>query len=190
MDKWMIGIIGSVVGFLASQFLVYYTFQVNLETTKQLEMVRLAKDLTKEFYSGDPDYRKVRVAMESCKKLYKGWGGEFDHDQINRFLGFFEDLGFYYKEGILDYKIINHLFGAYIIEAYEYNEFRKYIDELRKNMKQPTAFVEFQALASRLEQIPERKDMIEVARRGCIEAREKEKPAKRSGGHSESPGGQ
>jgi len=59
------------------------------------------------------------------------------------------------------------MFGAYIIEAYEYNEIRKYIEDFQKNTKQKSAFKDFENLSKNLEQIPERKDEVEIARRGC-----------------------
>jgi len=182
-EKWSIGIIGSFVGFLISQGITYYTFntnlkisQKNLELSKQgydnikkVEMIRLINGLSNIFFNNkDEDlYRNIRTSIESCEKLYKSWGGKFSHDEINQYLGFFDDLGFYLKNGILDIDLINHMFGAYIIEAYEYNEIRKYIEDFQKNTKQKSAFKDFENLSKNLEQIPERKDEVEIARRGC-----------------------
>lgn len=169
MNKWLIGIIGSILGFVISQILSYYTFAVSLESTKKIETIHLARELNRNFYTDDPAFREIRMGIEGCQKLYNKWGGKFDHDQINRYLGFFEDLGFYYKKGFLDINVIDHLFGAYIIEAYENNELRKYVDDIRNSYKQKDIHADFQALAKQLEQIPEREAMIEVARRGCAE---------------------
>ena len=98
-------------------------------------MIRLINELSSTFYNNKDEkaYIHLRTSIESCEKLYKSWGGKFSHDEINRYIGFFEDLGFYLENEILDIKLINHMFGAYIIEAYEYNEIRRYIEEFKKN---------------------------------------------------------
>jgi len=111
----------------------------------------------------------MRVAIEKCRKLYKGYykGGIFSYDEINSYLGFFDDLGFFNEKGALDLETIKQLFGASVIEAYEYNELRRYVNELQKNAKQPSAFRNFQILAKKLEEIPEYKELVEDSRRGC-----------------------
>lgn len=167
MKTWIIGTIGAVLGFVISQGITYYTFKVNLETTKKIAQVQFIRDLHKQFYFENPLFRDIRMSTESCQKLYRSWGGKFNYEQINRYLGFFDGLGFYHREGILDLRIIDQMFGAYIIEAYEYNELRKYVELLQTNTKQKEALADFQALARKLEEIPERKEMIEVARRAC-----------------------
>lgn len=167
-NQWAIGIVGSLIGFIVSQALTYYTFRVNLESTRRIQTINLARELTRDFFNGDAVFKDLRMAIESCGRLYKSWGGKFTHDQINRYLGFFEDLGFYNAAGMLDLDIINHLFGSYLIEAFEYNELRKYIENFQKNSRQSKAFVEFQTVAQKLEALPERKELIELARRGCV----------------------
>lgn len=165
-------IAGGIAGFLLSQSLAFYTFTQNLAVTKKIEMIHLARELTKEFYGADKEnevYRKVRMAIERCEPIYNAYNkkGAFDNDEVNRYLGFFEDLGFYYSEGALDLRFINQEFGAYIIEAYEYNELRRYVEEMQVRAKQKDAFVNFQALAKELEKRAEWREQIEIARRGC-----------------------
>lgn len=167
MKTWIIGTIGTVLGFIISQGITYYTFRVNLESAKKIAEVQFIRDLYKQFYFEDSRLKEIRTSIESCQPLYRSWGGKFDHEQINRYLGFFDGLGFYHEEGILNLRIIDQMFGAYVIEAYEYNELRKYVDLLQKNTKQKDVLAQFQALARKLEQIPERKEMIELARRAC-----------------------
>jgi hypothetical protein len=175
--NWLAGggliLLGGFLGFVISQSLAFYTFTKNLETTKKIEMIHLARDLTHDFYphgtDTNPVFRDVRMAIEKCKKLYKGYDkeGSFDYEQINSYLGFFDDLGFYYKKRALDLETVKQLFGAYVIEAHENNELQRYINDLRKNYKQPRAFVNFQALAQKLKEIPEYKELIKTSRLGC-----------------------
>jgi len=156
MNRWVIGVVGSVIGFLLSQWVALYQFSKNLKTTKEIEMIHLARDVTRDFYSekdGDPTYRQIRNGIDSCLKIYKSNGGDFTYDQVNRYLGFFDDLGFFYQRGALDEDTIKQLFGAVIIEAYEYPELTSYIAALQKN--ESKAFVNFQALGKALAKTPE-----------------------------------
>jgi hypothetical protein len=160
---WLVGAAGSLLGFLISQSIGMYQFSKNLRATREIETVHLARELTKEFYSekdGEPLYRDVRTTVESCDIVYRSGGGHFDNDQINRYLGFFDDLGFYYRRGALDIETIDQIFGAYIVEAYEYEELRKYVADLRKNADQQVAFADFQALGRILSA---RTDRIQLA---------------------------
>ena len=166
-------LLGSLFGFIIAQFIIVYTFSEQQKTVKEIEMINLARNLSSEFYQADDRntvFMNLRVAIEKCEKLYKGYDkqGRFNNDQINRYLGFFDDLGLFYKRGALDLDIIKQLFGTYIIEAYEYNEVRKYIEELRKNSKQPGAFENFQYLGEQLEKHPEFKELIAESRLGCF----------------------
>jgi hypothetical protein len=78
-NRWLIGALGSSIGFLLSQWLGFQQFSKNLVSTKEIEMIHLARDLIREFYSekdGDPIYRQIRDAIDSCSKIYKSNGGE------------------------------------------------------------------------------------------------------------------
>ncbi len=170
LNHWVVAVFGSVLGFALSQLLTIYTFYESGKTTAKIEKIHLARELVKDFYAEDAKtFRTMRTAIESCQPLYSGFGkgGKFTNDEINTYLGFFDDIGFYYREGALDLPIINQQFGAYIIEANEYEEVRKYIRELQANAKQKAAFIHFQTLAEALEKIPDRKDLAEQSRSGC-----------------------
>lgn len=162
------------IGFIIAQGVLLFTFYETQKTTRQIETIRLARDLYNEFYLKENLYRKVRNSIESCSKLYKSWGGEFTHDTINRYLGFFEDLGFYEKRNILGKDIIGHFFGAYIIEAYENKELRKYIALVRKNFTQSAAFENFETLAKKLEKEP---DFVLLAKTAKTMCRSPEEPS-------------
>src|SRR4029450_2241782 len=85
-EKWAIGIIGAFLGFLVSQGIAYYTFNVNLkmaqknlelsqqvyDNVKKLEMIRLINELANIFYNNKDEivYRNIRTSIESCEKLY------------------------------------------------------------------------------------------------------------------------
>lgn len=150
----------------------FYTFSKNLEVTKNIEMIQLGHELSQTFYKeeGEKTFYKIRTAIEQCKKLYVGYDKEkglFSNDDLNIYIGFFDDVGFYYHKGVIDLDTVNQFFGAYIIEAYEYNEVRRYVSDLQEKAKQKYAFVEFQSLAQELEKISTQKDLTEQSRRAC-----------------------
>jgi hypothetical protein len=147
-----------------------YLFYSELAASNKHQEIVLSRELLKEFYhEGDTAslYRNIRMAIERCEPLYRSWGGQFDNDQINRYLGFFEDLGFYYRQGVLRLEIIDYAFGSYLIEAYENPEMQRYIKGLRDKAEQRDAFVEFERLAMRVEESPRRHNEIEAARGLC-----------------------
>jgi hypothetical protein len=170
--RWLIGLIISILTLMIPSAIAWYTFKTSIDTTKKIEMAQLAHELAKDFYGQDahPVYKDVRMAVESCQKLYEPWGGKFNHDEINLYLGFFDDIGFYNEKGVLDIDVINQLFGSYIIEAYEYKEINKYIDELQKNTKQKNAFKNFRSLAKKLTSAPERRGEVMIAISGCLKS--------------------
>jgi hypothetical protein len=158
------GAFGAILGFLISQFINLGTFTVNLKTSRGIQMINLSLELDKEFTSTD-SFRRIRMSIDGCDKLYKSWGGTFDSDQINQYLNFFDNMGFYWQLGDLDEKIIDQMFGPYIVEAYEYGEIKRYMDEAQKNTGQKQAFDKFEKLAQRIEENDDRKQMIVDARK-------------------------
>lgn len=151
---------GLVVGAIASHIWDFYAFHV----TQKVEMVRFANDLYRDFYN-DPVFKQMQMSIERCEKMYKGWGGKYDNGQINRYLGFFDNLGFYWEDGILDRQLIDRMFGPYIIEAYEEDELRRYVDGAQRKAGQSRAFIDYESIAKTLEESPDRKEMIKIAQR-------------------------
>jgi hypothetical protein len=147
-----------------------YAFYSELAASNKHQEIALSRELLKEFYQeGDTAslYRNIRMAIERCEPLYTSWGGQFNNDQINRYVGFFEDLGFYYRQGVLSLEIVDYAFGSYLIEAHENPEVQRYIKGLREKAGQHDAFVEFERLVMRVEESPRRRNEIEAARRLC-----------------------
>lgn len=163
---WRLLVSGLLGGLLvAGANLIVLSRQLS-SAKKHLE-INLSRDLVREFFRGNPEYKEFRTAIDNCEPLYKRWGGKFDHDQVNLYLDFFEDLGFYLRTGVLRLETIAHSFGSFTIEAFEYNEVQRYIAEMRKGMKQEEIFKDFEYLARRLESDPKRHEEVELARRSC-----------------------
>jgi hypothetical protein len=175
MSKWSItrwnippiifsGLVSGLIAAIVAYTLTYRQMQAAIK----YQQISLSRDLSKEFYQGQT-YQELRNAIEACKPLYNRNvpPGVFSHDQINVYLDFFDDLGFYLKQGFLTLELVNHLFGAYLIEAYEYPELRKYVAGIRSSMEHPQAFNDFQELAEQLERAPNRQRQVQVVRDMC-----------------------
>lgn len=162
----MLSVIGSIVAFAVSTLLMWYSFDETLKTTKAIEQVTLSRELSKE-YAESATFAEIHATIAACKPLYDGNGGKFTWQQINRFLGFFEDVGFYYRRGALDYASVDHLFGGIILETYVYAEIQDYIANVRENSAEPSAFTEFMAIGERLAVDPLRSAQRERWERDC-----------------------
>jgi len=134
--------------FLCGQAGVIWTFRQSQEAVRRSEEIRLARELYAEFYRDDSVYQRIANTIEACKPLYISNGGVFDYNQINKYLGFFSDLGMMAQRDILTAQSIGYFFGPFIVEAYTYYELRKYIADMRINAAQPEAFIELDYIAN------------------------------------------
>lgn len=170
LNLWAIGALGSVAGFIISQGLSYFQFSRTLTATQRIETIHLARELTTDFYSGQNSstvFQPIRAAIESCRPIYLSNHGSFGSDSINLYLGFFDDLGFYARRQMIDDEVIDQLFGAYVVEAYENTELRKYVADVQKNSAEASAFADFISLAERLELRPGRAELAATWRAAC-----------------------
>jgi hypothetical protein len=157
----------AVISFVVAQIIVVTLHYRATRLTHQTEEVKLARDLYKEFYIQEKPYLQVANAIEACRKLYKGDGGDFSHLQINEYLGFFDDLGVFMDRGALSEALIGHYFGAFVVEAYEYPEVKTYIARIRKNFQQPHAFENFERVAKAVEADSRFSQLVELAKTMC-----------------------
>jgi hypothetical protein len=165
-EAW-VGAAFLIVSFLVAQILVVV---MHVQTTRMwadISEVQLARDLYREFYDRDKNYMKVANAIEGCQQLYKGDGGKFNHLEINEYLGFFSDLGIFRDKDLLSDELIGHFFGAFIVEAYEYPEIKRYIARIRKNFEQPEAFEDFEKIAKTIEADPRFARLAEFSKTMC-----------------------
>ena len=155
------------VGFVGSQALLIYFNYETQAVARKVESFRLARELSTEFYFREPLYKDVRNAIEACSPLYRSWGGTFSHDDMNKYLGFFEDLGYFQKYGFLDNDLINHFYGAYLVEAYAHPHVQRYIEKLRTSAKQPAAFDQFERLAKELNKDALYTELVNASAKAC-----------------------
>lgn len=161
VNDGVIGIVGAVIGFAISQGVTFYGWSETLATTKDIQMVNLARQLSDDFEE-NRDFEDFRMAIERCDPLFNGWRwpagkgpstwpGRFNNDQLNRYLNFFDDVGFYNERNDLNLEIVRQMFGPFVVEAYEEPEIRCYVRGLQTQAHQSAAFANFVALARKLE---------------------------------------
>jgi len=115
-----------------------------------------------ETLSTNKDFISVRNAIEACQPLYVSWGGKFDHEVMNQYLNFFENIGHLNQEKLLDLEKIDFYFGAYLVETAAHPHVRRYIQDFQEH-GQKDAFSEFQAVAEKI--TAANKERLELATR-------------------------
>lgn len=169
-------VLGSVVGFLIAQSLSLYQFSVNQKQTNRIEQIHLLRDLASQYRGkeADPVFENIQTAIVSCATLYSPNlahscatppTGKFSYYEINRYLGFFEDVGFYESQSAITMAMVDQDFGKVIIEAYEYPELRAYVNCLQ--LREPGDFNNFQKVAKELEDLPKNQEFTNSVRNSC-----------------------
>jgi len=152
-------LIAAIVGGLIASFAGIGSSLYVLHKQNSVEQLMFANSLTQSFYNNKV-FSDIRTSLDQCEELYFGYGGKYSHDQINLYLGFFEDLGFFVnRKEFVDLDVVIHLFGAHLVEAYSYPETRRYVMEIQKH--QPFAFTELDDLFSAI--VTNSKDLKDLA---------------------------
>lgn len=103
----------------------------------------------KEFF-GDEIIQEIIVVIEEQRNLLKGNKGKFTKYQLDNYIGYFELMSRYVKEGVVDFEFIDDTFGHYISSAWRNKEVKEYVDRLRAETKDPRYYESFQKLATRV----------------------------------------
>lgn len=123
----------------------------------------ISRELVDKFESSD-NFLRIEESIIKRERLYKGAaldrGGKYTWQELNEYLGFFEEIATYKAMGGLDLHTIDVLFGAHVLEAYLDADIRDYVLELRTSGSQPRALIGFQHLAEEVILIPERATQI------------------------------
>lgn len=94
--------------------------------------------------------KEIIPAIEENKNLLEKTGGKFTEYQIDDYLGYYELMSWYAKKGIIDFELIDEMFGHYISLAWQHREIKEYIEELRKDTKDLRYYKPFEDLAIRI----------------------------------------
>ncbi len=103
----------------------------------------------REFFDKETN-QKIITLIEEKRNLLKQNDGDFSDYQLDDYLGYFELMSWYEKKGIIDFELIDEMFGHYISLAWQNEEIKKYIDELRDSTKDPRYYKPFEDLAVKI----------------------------------------
>lgn len=130
---------------------------VSLATVAYVQLKALRQQATADFllkfnrdFFGSNINQQIIIAIEEKKKLLKANRGKFTEYELDDYLGYYELMAQYEKKGLLDFELIDEMFGHYIVLAWKNREVKKYIKELRKETNDPRYYEPFQHLAMRL----------------------------------------
>ena len=90
----------------------------------------------REFF-GNETNQKIIVAIEEGKNILKQNKGGFSEYELDDYLGYYEMMSRFEGKGLLDFKLIDDMFGHYISLAYRNQEIKKYITVLRSETNDP-----------------------------------------------------
>lgn len=103
----------------------------------------------REFFANTTN-QNIIIAIEENKKILKINTGEFTEYEIDDYLGYYELIAWYEKKGLIDYELIDEMFGHYISLAWQNKEIQNYINELRKSTNDLRYYKPFENLAIRI----------------------------------------
>jgi hypothetical protein len=101
----------------------------------------------RDFFYDNKTIQKIIKTIDAKKPLFKENGGQFDEYQIDDYLGYFELMQLYLDKKLIAFNLVDQMFGYYIARAWENNEIKTYVTNLRKDMKDPRYYEPFEKLA-------------------------------------------
>ena len=95
-----VGASGAIVAQIVSQFLV---------TRRESRRFKIeAFERFRREFAEDPELRRIGTKKEPLAD-----------DEVDEYIGFFEEIGLYYKRGLVDIELVDEILGDAIIQAYQ-----------------------------------------------------------------------
>jgi hypothetical protein len=92
--------------------------------------------------------QSIIIAIEEKNNLISN--GKFTEYDIDDYLGYYELMAWYEKKGLIDFDLIDEMFGHYISLAWQNKEIKEYINKLRSDTSDPRYYEPFEKLAIRI----------------------------------------
>lgn len=134
-------------------------------TSQQLEVMRSEIEDTKLSRSADLILRygqlldkqpnpRLRIAIESGKPILKAHGGKFSEDELESYLGIFDNLSDLYEKGMINKDLFYNEYSYDAVKLYDNPEVQSYLKELRKNEDEDDFFIGVDKLAQQMKVYP------------------------------------
>jgi hypothetical protein len=132
------GLVGAIVGAVAAISAQFVSHR--LETKRELLRFQIQSfERFRREFSEDENLRQISIKKEPLTD-----------DEIDDYLGFFEEIGLYFHRNLVDVELVDEILGDSIIDAWEDEHIRKAIGAVRGAADDPTYFFYFERLAKHL----------------------------------------
>jgi len=132
---------------------------------QQLEIMRSEIEDTKLTRSADLILRygelldkqpnpKLRIAIESGKPILKTHGGKFSPDDLESYLGIFDNLNDLYEKGMIDKALFYNEYSYDAVKLYDNAEVQSYLKELRKKEDEADFYLGVDKLVRQMKDYP------------------------------------
>jgi hypothetical protein len=91
-------------------------------------------------FTEDPNLRRLSEKNEQ----------DLTDEEIDDYVGFFEEIGLYFHRGLVDVELVDEILGDYVMDAWEEPKIREAIGAVRGGEDDPSYFKHFEALARHL----------------------------------------
>jgi hypothetical protein len=138
MGEFLPVLLGALVGAfaaLASQFLAHFLAEKREHKRFQVQSFERFR---REF-SEDENLRRISQKKEPLTD-----------DEIDDYLGFFEEVGLYFARGLVDAELVDEILGDDIMDARRNLQIREQIGKIRSGEDDQTYFIYFERLARHL----------------------------------------
>lgn len=122
---------------------------IQLKALRQQATADFLLRFNREFFDKSTN-QGIIIAIEEKKSILRENRGMFTVYQLDGFLGYYELMSHYVARGLMDFEFIDEMFGHYISLAWQNEEIKRYIDELRSETKDPRYYKPFEDLALKI----------------------------------------
>ncbi len=147
--SWNAQAIANVIAVIAL-VLSFWAFRATLSQSEKSVNIATVNSLLTEWHT-EPLYAETEAAIlggnAQVDVARDEYITDFPASQLNRYLSWFETVGLYRAEGVIDFDTVEALLGSRILTAYDSSAIRFFVCLLRTNEGNPTAYEHFQRLA-------------------------------------------
>jgi hypothetical protein len=135
------GLVGALLGAtaaLTSQFIAH-----GLAEKRELKRFRIQSfERFRREFTEDPFLRRISTKKEPL-----------EDDEIDEYLGFFEEIGLYFDRNLVDLELLDEIMGDDILDAWGDSKIREAIGAIRGGEDDQTYFKYFERLARHLKKL-------------------------------------
>lgn len=136
-------------GLFAATAVLALIAYIQLKALREQANADFLLKFNREFFANDTNQSMI-TAIEENEGILTANNGNFSDYQLDDYLGYYELMSWYAKRGLLDYELIDEMFGHYISMAWQNQEIQNYITELRTSTNDPRYYKPFEELAKRI----------------------------------------